>query len=63
MIYGTVEFASEGVGRVDEIVWKLMRRYYESDEEAQAFMDSSGVEGETALAVVTPERVIAQDFN
>ena len=63
MIYGTVEFALEGKVWVDEIVWKLVRRYYNSDEEAQTFMDSSAVEGEGALAVVTPERVIAQDFN
>lgn len=63
MIYGTVEFSLDGESWVDEIVWKLVRRYYDSDEEAQTYMDSSAVEGEGALAVVTPERVIAQDFN
>lgn len=63
MIYGTVEFALQGESWVDEIVWKLVRRYYDSDEEAQTFMDSTAVEGEGTLAMVTPERVIAQDFN
>jgi len=63
MFYGTVELALEGSTRVDEILWRLVRRYYDSDEEAQSFMDSSAAEGESALAVVTPEKVIAQDFN
>ena len=63
MIYGTVEFASEGETWVEDIIWKLVRRYYDSDEEARMFIDSSAVEGEGVLAVITPERVIAQDFN
>ena len=63
MIYGTVEFGIVGTIWVDEIVWKLVRRYYDSDEEARTFIDSSAVEGEGALAVVTPDRIIAQDFN
>ena len=63
MIYGTVEFALEGSSWVDEIVWKLVRRYYGSDGEAQSYMDSTAAEGESALAVVAPTKVIAQDFN
>jgi PPOX class probable F420-dependent enzyme len=63
MIYGTVEFAFEGSSWVDKIVWKLVRRYYDNDVEAQSYMDSTAAEGESALAVVTPEKVIAQDFN
>jgi PPOX class probable F420-dependent enzyme len=63
IIYGTVEFAFEGSSWVDKIVWKLVRRYYDNDVEAQSYMDSTAAEGESALAVVTPEKVIAQDFN
>ena len=63
MIYGTVEFELEGNSRVDEIHWKLTRRYHDSDEEARSYKDSLVGEGESALAVLTPEKVIAEDFN
>ena len=63
MIYGTVEFAFERRSWVDKIVWNLVRRYYDNDVEAQSYMDSNAAEGESALAVVTPEKIIAQDFN
>ncbi len=33
------------------------------DEEAQTFIDSMPSEEESALAVVTPDKVIAQDYN
>ena len=63
MIYGTVEFVSEESSAFEEINWKVIRRYYDSNEEAQSHMDSSSAEGQSALAVVTPEKVIAQDYN
>lgn len=63
MIYGTAELALERTEWVDEIVWKLARRYYGSDEEAHSFLDSASAEGEGVLAVVTPEKVIAEDYN
>ena len=63
MIYGTAELIEEDSTWDNEIRWRLVRRYYDSDEEAQSFMNSEGMAGESALAVVTPDKVIAQDFN
>jgi PPOX class probable F420-dependent enzyme len=63
MIYGKADLALEGSRWVDEIVWKLTRRYYDSDQEARSYMDATAAEGESVLAVVTPEKIIAQDFN
>jgi PPOX class probable F420-dependent enzyme len=63
MIYGKADLALEGSSWVDEIVWKLTRRYYDSDQEAQSYMDATAAEGESVLVVVTPEKIIAQDFN
>ncbi len=63
MIYGTAELIQEDSAWINEIRWRLIRRYYDSDEEAQSFMDSDAMGGEGALAVVTPDKVIAQDFN
>ena len=63
MLYGTAELFVEGSAWVDDLRWRLVRRYYDSDEAARAYMDESAGGGEKALAVVTPERVLAQDFN
>ena len=63
MFYGTVELVLEGDPWADEICWRLVRRYHDSDEEARSYMESVASGGEGALAVLTPEKVIAEDFN
>ena len=59
MIYGTVELTP----RDREIVWRVVRRYRDSDEETQSYIDSLPPDEEAALAIVTPEKILAQDFN
>jgi PPOX class probable F420-dependent enzyme len=63
MIYGTAELVVEESAWSDDIHWRLSRRYFESDEEAHTYQDSLPNEEESALAVVTPDKVIAEDFN
>jgi len=63
IFYGTAELTLDESAQVDEIEWRLVRRYFDSDEETQEFMDSPDYEGESARVTVTPEKVIAQDFN
>lgn len=63
IFYGSVELHTNSTTWVDEIHWRLTRRYYDSDKEARSFMDSAAAGGERALAVVIPDRVLAQDFN
>ncbi len=63
MIYGTVDLIPEDTALYDDINWRLTRRYHDSDEEAQAYIDSLPTEEESALAVVTPDKVIAEDYN
>ena len=63
MIYGTVDLIPENTAVYEDVHWRLTRRYHDSDEEAQAFIDSLPTEREAALAVVTPDKVIAEDYN
>ena len=63
MIYGTAEFVVESIDWTYDIRWLLMRRYHHSDEETQSYLDTLPTDTETTLAVVTPNKVIAQDFN
>jgi len=63
MIHGAVEFIPEESAWSDDIHWRLTRRYYNSDEEAQAFLDSIPTEEKSALVSITPDKVIAEDWN
>ena len=63
MIYGTADLLPENTTQYDDIHWRLTRRYHDSDEEAQAYIDSLPTEEERALAVVTPDKVLAEDYN
>ena len=63
MIYGTVDLFPENSAWYEDVHWRLTRRYHDSDEEAQAFIDSLPTEQESAMAVVTPDKVIAEDYN
>jgi len=64
VFYGTAElFLNSSAGWVDETEWRLGRQYFDSDEEAKSYLDSVGAGGESALAVITPEKVIAQNYN
>jgi len=63
MIYGTVDLVPEDTAWCEDVLWRLTCRYHDSDEEAQAFIDSFPSEQERAMAVVTPDKVIAEDYN
>lgn len=41
----------------------MVRRYYDSEKDAQLYLDSEGNSKASALAVLSPERIIAQDYN
>ncbi len=63
MIHGAVELIPEESAWSDDIHWRLTRRYCNSDEEAQAFLDSIPTEEKSALVSITPDKVIAEDWN
>ena len=48
---------------VGDIIWRLVRRYCENDEEAKMYLESESSSGESSLAVLAPKRIIAHDYN
>jgi len=62
-ISGTAAFMTdEGPERAD-LEWRILRRYHESDEDAQRWESAVAAEGPGALVVVSPERIIGWDYN
>ena len=63
MIHGKAELIPEEGAWSDDIHWRITRRYYNSDDEAQAFLDSFPAEDKSALVSITPDKVITEDWN
>ena len=63
MIHGAAELIPEESAWSNDIHWRLTRRYCDNDEEAQAFIDSIPMDEKSALVAVTPDKVIAEDWN
>ena len=61
MIYGTAELVPDSRQR-GSVAWRLVRRYYDSDDEARAYIKSLG-DVESVLAIVTPSRMLGEDYN
>jgi nitroimidazol reductase NimA-like FMN-containing flavoprotein (pyridoxamine 5'-phosphate oxidase superfamily) len=63
MIHGIAELIEAETPWRDEMTWRITRRYHESDEDARRYREKASEWGRTALIVVTPEKIISQDFN
>jgi PPOX class probable F420-dependent enzyme len=62
MLHGTVEIIEEDGLWKNEMRWRIIRRYYETDAEARRYY-TEVKEAPFVILVVTPDRVISQDFN
>jgi PPOX class probable F420-dependent enzyme len=63
MIVGKAKFIVEENDWHDEMDWRLVRRYHDSDEQARAYASSMAEDDASAIAVITPERILGQDYN
>lgn len=62
VIHGTATILEAADPRQEEMRWRIIRHYHETEAEAQRYYESvrSMV---SVLIVVTPERITSQDFN
>ena len=47
----------------DDLAWRIVRRYYDSDEGARSWQAEVAARGRQALVVVAPERILGRDYN
>jgi PPOX class probable F420-dependent enzyme len=62
-IYGTAEIHAEGSPWRDELEWRIVRRYHDSDEAARRYEAELAGQGASALVVVSPEQIMGWDYN
>jgi PPOX class probable F420-dependent enzyme len=62
IIYGTAELVETGNPLQEKMHWRIIRHYHETEEEARRYAEATREE-QSVLIVVTPERIISQDFN
>ena len=63
MMCGRAELLPLGSPEAPELAWRVVRRYFGSDDEAREYMDSTEWERNLAVVIFKPERVVAQDWN
>lgn len=62
MIYGKVELVAWGEPLERDMWWRIIRHYHENEAAARRYADSV-LQMPSALAVVTIEKIIGQDYN
>lgn len=62
-VYGTAEIIEEDSPWRDEILWRITRRYADSDEDARRKTEIARSGTVRVLIAVTPDKIIALDYN
>ncbi len=62
MIYGTAELIESDDPFRQEMRWRIVQHYHESEEAARRYFEQIR-DTPSALVIVTPKKIISQDFN
>ncbi len=62
IVYGTAQVVEADNPLQEKMRWRIIRQYHESDEEARQYLEAMQEEV-SVLIVVTPDKIISQDFN
>jgi PPOX class probable F420-dependent enzyme len=62
IVCGRAELIEAGDPLQEEMRWRIIRQYHDSEEEARRYAEATQDEA-SVLIVVTPDRIISQDYN
>ncbi|MBN2002641.1 MAG: PPOX class F420-dependent oxidoreductase [Anaerolineae bacterium] len=62
IVYGVAEFRPSNTPAAEEMRWRIIRRYYEDEAAAWRYAETTRDQA-NVLLVVTPTRLLSQDFN
>jgi PPOX class probable F420-dependent enzyme len=62
-VYGTAEILEGESPWREDLEWRILRRYHDTEEQARRYQQETAGDGPGALVVVTPERVVGRDYN
>ncbi len=63
MIYGTAKLIEDEGPWREDLEWRILLRYHESEAQARRYQEEIAEQGRGALVVVTPERIVGRDYN
>lgn len=61
VVYGKAELIEIETPDFDDILWRLTRRYHDSDKDAREYQESVKTL-DSVLVKVTPQRIVAMDY-
>ena len=61
-VYGVAEFLPTDAPNLDDMRWRIIRRYYTDEAAARQYAEATRDQS-NVLLVVTPTRILSQDFN
>tara|TARA_Y100000310_G_scaffold17227_1_gene17116 strand:- start:3577 stop:4050 length:474 start_codon:yes stop_codon:yes gene_type:complete len=61
VVYGVAEVIESGAPKFDQINWRLVRRYHDSDDEARQYQESMR-DVDSVLIKITPNRIVGLDY-
>lgn len=62
IIYGSAEFVATSNPLQEEMHWRIIRKYHETEEDARRYLEATREE-QSVMIVVTPHKIISQDYN
>ncbi len=61
VVSGVAEIIEPGAPEFDQINWRLVRRYHDSDDEARQYQESMR-DVDSVLVKMTPDRIVGLDY-
>ncbi len=62
IIHGSAELVPTGHTLQEEMHWRIIRKYHETEEDARRYLEATREE-QSVLIVVIPHKIISQDYN